>query len=92
AIPVSQPGTELQLAFWDAMRRVPPGKTISYRELAESAGRPRAIRAAGTTCGKNRVAPFVPCHRIVRTGGDVGNYGYGVDSKRWLLEHEANHA
>lgn len=88
-VQVDQPGGEFQQAAWVAMRDVTGGTTVSYAELAEMAGRPRAVRAAGTACARNQVAPFVPCHRIVRTDGTLGAYGYGVGLKRKLLEHES---
>lgn len=92
AVAVSQEGGPFQRAAWDALRTVPPGTTVSYTELAARAGNPRAVRAAGTACGANLVAPFVPCHRIVRSDGHLGGYGYGLAVKRWLLDHERRHA
>ena len=73
---------------WRAMCDVPPGATASYGRLAAAAGRPGAARAAGTACATNPVAPFVPCHRIVRSDGSLGQYGYGPGLKLALLEHE----
>jgi methylated-DNA-[protein]-cysteine S-methyltransferase len=70
------------------MRRVRAGKVISYAELAEKSGNPRAVRAAGSACAKNAIVLVVPCHRIVKTGGALGNYAYGIDKKEWLLAHE----
>jgi methylated-DNA-[protein]-cysteine S-methyltransferase len=87
-LPVSQPGGPFRQAAWKVMREVPPGEVISYTELASRAGNPRAVRAAGSACAQNLVAPIVPCHRIVRTGGNLGGYYYGLDAKSWLLEHE----
>lgn len=87
-VPVEQPGGPFFQDVWDAMRRVPPGSTVSYAELAAMAGRPAAVRAAGSACARNLVAPFVPCHRIVRTDGTLGGYAYGLDAKRALLAHE----
>ena len=87
-IKVRQPGAKFSQDVWKAMRKVPAGKTWSYSQLAERAGNASAIRAAGTACGRNLIAPIVPCHRIVKTGGELGNYGYGVSVKKWLLTHE----
>jgi methylated-DNA-[protein]-cysteine S-methyltransferase len=87
-LPVSQPGGDFVQAAWKVMREVPAGTTISYAELAARAGRPQAIRAAGSACARNLVAPIVPCHRIVRTDGSLGGYYYGLATKRWLLDHE----
>jgi methylated-DNA-[protein]-cysteine S-methyltransferase len=91
-VPVEQPGGDFFQAAWKVMREVPPGETINYAELAERAGRPRAVRAAGSACARNLIAPIVACHRILRTGGALGGYYYGLDTKRWLLEHERTHA
>ena len=70
------------------MRKVKPGKTITYSQLAQKAGSPRAVRAAGSACAKNAIALVVPCHRILATGGGLGGYAYGLDAKKWLLAHE----
>jgi len=87
-VPVRQPGGAFQQQVWDVMRRIPPGQTWSYAELAAKAGNPDAARAAGSACARNLVAPFVPCHRVVRTDGSLGGYYYGLDVKEWLLAHE----
>lgn len=87
-ISVRQPGGKFSQAAWKAMRKVAPGKTISYGELAKRAGSGQAIRAAGSACSRNLVALVIPCHRIVKTGGALGNYAYGLGVKEWLLRHE----
>ena len=87
-ISVRQPGERVSQSAWKAMRKVSPGKTISYGELAKKAGSPDAVRAAGSACARNLIALVVPCHRIVKTGGALGNYAYGLDVKEWLLRHE----
>ena len=70
------------------LRAVPRGEVVTYGELAALAGRPGAARAAGTFCARNRLAPFVPCHRVVAAGG-IGGYGsLGVEYKRRLLALE----
>lgn len=89
---VSQPGGPFRQAAWVAMRAIPPGETVTYSELAGMSGRPTAVRAAGSACARNLVAPFVPCHRVVRSDGTLGGYAYGLDVKRALLEHERRHA
>lgn len=68
--------------------RLPFGRTATYGEIAQRAGNPRAHRAAGTALGSNPIPILVPCHRIVRSGGDPGNYAGGPEMKRWLLELE----
>lgn len=87
-LPVAQPGGAFRQAAWKVMREVPAGEVISYAELAARAGNPGAVRAAGSACATNMVAPIVPCHRIVRTGGTLGGYYYGLGVKEWLLAHE----
>ena len=72
-----------------AAAQIPYGSTSSYRELAVKAGSPKAARAVGTAMAQNPFSIVVPCHRVVRTGGDLGNYGGGVAAKRWLLELES---
>ncbi len=88
AISVRQPGAAFSQAVWKAMKKVKAGNVISYGELAERAGSPAAVRAAGSACAKNAIVLIVPCHRIVKTGGALGNYAYGLDKKAWLLRHE----
>ena len=87
-ISVRQPGAPFSQAAWKAMRKVKCGKVLSYADLADRAGSPAAVRAAGSACAKNAIALVVPCHRIVKTGGALGNYAYGLSKKEWLLRHE----
>ncbi len=88
AIKTRQEGPAFSQAAWKAMRKVAPGKVISYADLADRAGSPAAVRAAGSACATNAIMLVVPCHRVVKTGGALGNYAYGVDKKEWLLSHE----
>jgi methylated-DNA-[protein]-cysteine S-methyltransferase len=87
-ISVRQPGERFSQSAWKAMRKISPGKTISYADLAKKSGSPDAIRAAGSACARNLIALVVPCHRIVKSGGALGNYAYGLSAKEWLLRHE----
>jgi methylated-DNA-[protein]-cysteine S-methyltransferase len=89
AIKVRQPGAAFSQAAWKSMRKVKAGKTISYADLADRAGSPAAVRAAGSACAKNAIVLVIPCHRIVKTGGALGNYAYGLNKKEWLLRFEA---
>ncbi len=86
-VSVSQPGGPFQQRAWRSMRTIRAGSIDTYAGLARRAGQPRAARAAGTVCSSNLVAPFVPCHRVVASNG-LGGYGYGLDIKVALLEHE----
>jgi methylated-DNA-[protein]-cysteine S-methyltransferase len=88
SLPVSQPGNSWFQAAWKVMREVPAGSTISYRELAARVSDPNNARVAGFACARNQIVLVVPCHRIVRTGGSLGDYYYGLDVKSWLLRHE----
>jgi methylated-DNA-[protein]-cysteine S-methyltransferase len=76
-------------AAWDLLRAVPAGAAITYAEFAAKAGRPDAVRAAASACARNAAALFVPCHRVVRTGGGLGGFRWGLEVKRQLLDHEA---
>jgi methylated-DNA-[protein]-cysteine S-methyltransferase len=69
-------------------REVPYGHTVSYKELAERTGNPNASRAVGSAMATNPIPIVVPCHRVLRTGGALGGYGGGLDTKVWLLRHE----
>lgn len=86
-VSVVQPGGPFQQEVWRAMRTIRAGGIDTYAGLARRAGRGRAARAAGTACAINLVAPFVPCHRVVASNG-LGGYGYGLEIKVGLLEHE----
>jgi methylated-DNA-[protein]-cysteine S-methyltransferase len=88
SIKVRQPGGAFYQSVWKEMRKIPVGKTWSYSDLAKRAGSASAVRAVGTACSSNLIAAIVPCHRIVKSGGSLGNYAYGVEVKEWLLKHE----
>ncbi len=86
-VPYHVTGTPFQQRVWQEIARVPYGEVISYKELARRAGNPRAVRAAASACGANRVPFWIPCHRIVATDG-VGGFGWGMPLKYYLLELE----
>lgn len=88
-IPLDVRGTAFQERVWAELRKIPPGETRSYAEIAAAAGNPRAVRAAGSANGANNVAVLIPCHRVVRSDGSLGGYAYGLDIKRELLSREA---
>ena len=88
-IPLDVKGTAFQEACWHALRQIPPGETRTYAEIAAAAGKPKAVRAAGSANACNNVAVLIPCHRVIRTGGNLGGYAYGLDIKRELLQREA---
>lgn len=88
-IPLDVKGTAFQEAVWRELQRIPKGETRTYAELAAAVGRPKAVRAAGSANGANNVAVLIPCHRVIRTGGNLGGYAYGLEIKRALLERES---
>jgi len=87
-IKVQQNGSPFQQECWAAMRAIKPGTTLSYAELAQETSSPGAVRAAATCCAINLVAPIIPCHRIIKSDGSLGNYGFGTSLKKKLLIHE----
>ena len=88
-IDVAPEGTLFKQLVWKALREVRAGETVSYGELAKRVGAPGAARAVGTANATNPICLIIPCHRVIRAGGELGGYGFGVDRKRWLLAHEA---
>ena len=88
-LPLDIRGTAFQQRVWEALRAIPPGKTATYAEIAEAVGRPRAVRAVAQACAANPLAVAIPCHRVVRTDGDLSGYRWGVERKRKLLDREA---
>jgi AraC family transcriptional regulator, regulatory protein of adaptative response / methylated-DNA-[protein]-cysteine methyltransferase len=87
-LPLDVRGTAFQEAVWRELARIPPGESLSYAALAAKAGKPAAVRAAGTACGANHVAVLIPCHRARRGDGTAGGYAYGVERKVRLIERE----
>ncbi len=88
-LPLDVRGTAFQQRVWQALRAIPPGETLSYAQIAERIGAPRAVRAVGQACAANRLAVAIPCHRVVRRDGDLSGYRWGVERKRTLLERES---
>jgi methylated-DNA-[protein]-cysteine S-methyltransferase len=87
-LPVVPAGTPFQQQVWAALRRIQPGETLSYGALADSINMPGAARAVGAACGANPIWLFIPCHRVIAADGTLGGYGGGLETKRWLLDHE----
>ncbi len=88
-LPLDIRGTAFQMQVWEALRRIPAGSRASYSEIAEQIGKPNSVRAVAQACGANTLAVAIPCHRVVRTDGDLSGYRWGVDRKSRLLEREA---
>lgn len=89
-LPLDPVGTEFQRQVWDALAAIPFGATRSYGELADELERPGAARAVGAATGRNPISIVIPCHRLVGSTGKLTGFAGGIDTKRWLLDHEAN--
>jgi methylated-DNA-[protein]-cysteine S-methyltransferase len=87
-VQVTTGGTTFQRSVWGALRKIAPGSTRSYGEIAAEIGRPKASRAVGAANGSNPIAIVVPCHRVIGANGTLTGYGGGLPRKRWLLDHE----
>ena len=89
-IPLKVDGTEFMQEVWGGLLRIPYGDTLSYKELGEKIGRPKAARAIGLAYNKNPIPIFIPCHRIVGSNGNLTGYLGGINIKKKLLEIEKN--
>jgi AraC family transcriptional regulator of adaptative response/methylated-DNA-[protein]-cysteine methyltransferase len=89
-LPIDVAGTAFQEAVWRELRKIPPGETRSYAEIAAAIGAPKAVRAVGSANGDNHVAVLIPCHRVIRSDGTLGGYAGGLDKKRKLLAAEGH--
>ena len=87
-LPVDVRATAFQAKVWEALRKIPEGRTVSYAELARRIGKPKAARAVGTACADNRAALVIPCHRVVPKAGGVGGYRWSPECKRYLIDLE----
>lgn len=87
-LPLDVRGTAFQQRVWQALREIPAGATASYTEVAERIGAPKAVRPVAAACAANALAVAIPCHRVVRTGGALSGYRWGVERKRALLDRE----
>ena len=88
-LPLDIRGTAFQQRVWKALSKIPTGKTASYADIARKIGAPRAVRAVAQACAANPLAVAIPCHRVVRTDGDLSGYRWGIERKRTLLDREA---
>jgi methylated-DNA-[protein]-cysteine S-methyltransferase len=87
-LPLQMQGTTFQQSVWEALKTIPYGRTMSYGELAQQLGQPKASRAVGLANGRNPVSIIVPCHRVIGANGKLTGYGGGIERKQWLLNHE----
>ena len=82
-------GSKLQIVVWKTLLKIPPGKVISYMTLAKHIRKPKAVRTIATAIGKNPLCWLIPCHRVLRTSGELGGYHWGLKVKRNMLAYEA---
>lgn len=87
-LPLDIQGTAFQQRVWQALREIPMGSTASYAEIARKIGQPKSVRAVARACGTNSLAVAIPCHRVVRTSGDLAGYRWGIERKEELLRRE----
>jgi methylated-DNA-[protein]-cysteine S-methyltransferase len=87
-VPLAPQGTTFQQAVWAELQRIPYGETISYGELAQRLGNPKAVRAVGLANGSNPISIIIPCHRVIGAKGSLGGYGGGLPIKQALLALE----
>jgi AraC family transcriptional regulator of adaptative response/methylated-DNA-[protein]-cysteine methyltransferase len=90
SLPLDIQGTAFQERVWQALREIPLGVTVSYSQIAERIGSPKAVRAVAQACGANRIAVAIPCHRVVRRDGDLSGYRWEIERKQTLLDCERN--
>ena len=83
-------GTEFQQRVWDAISKIPLGSTASYAEIASKINSPNSVRAVANACASNVLAVVIPCHRVVRSNGDLSDYRWDLERKQKLLKKEAN--
>ena len=83
-------GTEFQIEVWEEISKIPYGETRTYKDLAIALGKPNSFRAVANACGKNPYPPIIPCHRVIRTDGELGGYSGkgGIKTKKKLLQQE----
>jgi AraC family transcriptional regulator of adaptative response/methylated-DNA-[protein]-cysteine methyltransferase len=89
-LPLDVRGTAFQRRVWQALQEIPVGATVSYTEIAQRIGAPKAARAVAGACAANHLAVAIPCHRVVRNDGSLSGYAWGVERKRDLLDREAS--
>jgi len=91
SLPLAPMGTDFMQSVWRALREIPYGETVSYKDIAVKVGNPKAVRAVGMANNRNPIAIVIPCHRVIGSDGQLVGYRSGLENKRKLLELEARH-
>jgi O-6-methylguanine DNA methyltransferase len=89
--PLDMRGTSFEKKVWAALKRIPYGRTRSYKDIAKSIGHPKAFRAVGNANGRNPIPLIIPCHRVIESNGGLGGFGHGLKVKARLLNLERAH-
>ncbi|OZI12478.1 cysteine methyltransferase [Bacillaceae bacterium SAS-127] len=87
-LPYEYVGTDFQKTVWDALTQIPYAKTVSYMDIATAIGNEKAVRAVGSSNGRNKLSIVIPCHRVIGSTGKLTGYAGGLWRKEWLLQHE----
>lgn len=91
-LPVKQDGTAFQQSVWEILQAIPYGTSITYGEIAKRLGDKNLVRAVGSANGQNKIPIIIPCHRVIGHDGKLVGFAYGIERKRYLLNHERNNA
>ncbi|MCB1025873.1 MAG: bifunctional DNA-binding transcriptional regulator/O6-methylguanine-DNA methyltransferase Ada, partial [Acidobacteria bacterium] len=87
-LPIDVKATAFQMRVWEELRKIPYGKTLSYKDVAKKIGNEKAFRAVASACAKNKVALVIPCHRVIGSSGKMSGYRWGIERKKKLIEKE----
>ena len=87
--PYAFQGTSFQQAVWAQIAKIPYGRTVTYKDIAQAIGKPRAFQATGRAVGANPLAILIPCHRVIGSNGEMTGYAYGLEMKKTLLDLES---
>lgn len=87
-VPLHIEGTPFQVKVWQVLMKIPYGKTVSYKDIADKIGNPNASRAVGMANNRNKIAIVIPCHRVIASNGDLTGYAGGLDVKKYLIDLE----
>lgn len=90
SLPYKFSGTEFQQQVWAQIAKIPYGQTVTYKDIAQAIGKPRAFQATGRAVGANPLAIIIPCHRVVGSSGDLTGYAFGLEMKKSLLKLESS--